>query len=73
MIKKVIKLKTVVKKYGPTAPFTQTVLEIVVEAKFSAPSLKRRSQWKFIYQGPEELLKAAGRIFGDFGRSSFIT
>jgi hypothetical protein len=35
-------------KYGPVAPFTKTLLDIVVEAKFNPPRLERRSQWEFI-------------------------
>jgi hypothetical protein len=49
MIAKVIKVKNSRGQYGPAAPFTQALLDTVVEANFNPPRLDRRSQWKFIW------------------------
>ena len=76
MISKVIKeLKTAVVQYWPTVPFTQVLLDTVVEANLSPQDLKGYLSGSLsgMRQGPGEpfqefvdrLLKAAGRIFGD--------
>ena len=44
MIARVIKVKNSCGQYGPAAPFTQALLDTVVEAKFNPPRLERRSQ-----------------------------
>ena len=45
MIARVIKVKNSCGQYGPAAPFTQALLDTVVEAKFKSPRLERRSKW----------------------------
>jgi hypothetical protein len=44
MIARGIRVKNSCGQCGPAAPFTQALLDTVVEAKFNTPRLERRSQ-----------------------------
>jgi hypothetical protein len=43
MLARVIKVKISCGQYGLAFPFTQTLLDTVVEAKFNSPRVERRS------------------------------
>ena len=42
MIARLIRVKNIFGQYGPAAPFTQALLDTVVEAKFYPPRLEKR-------------------------------
>ena len=49
VIARIMKIKSSWGQYGPAVPFTQALLDTVVEGNFNPPRMERRSLCEFIW------------------------